>query len=166
MAARAAGSLGAARGAQAGHRLLLAHAVFAAAYAGFQLLVQIVVYRAFPLVPAAAFPAYVRAHQQRIGYVVGPLFLGLLGTSTALVVRRPRGVRPAGAAGAAGSLLGVLALTGLGAVPQHRRLAGGWDRAAYRRLLAVDAARTALALGNAALAVTLADAGRAASSRS
>jgi hypothetical protein len=48
-----------------------------------------------------------------------------------------------------------LLVTGLLAVPLHRRLSAGWDGAAYRSLLRVDLIRTALASINVLLAMTL-----------
>ena len=136
--------------------LVLAHALLAAAYAGFQVLVQVVVYRSFPLVPAAAFVPYVQAHQRRIGYVVGPLFAGLLATTTLLVLRRPYAAPTTVTIGAAGLLAAVLGLTALGAVPAHRRLSAGFDPATYDRLIAVDGLRTAAAAANAGLGAALA----------
>lgn len=129
------------------------HLALTAAYSGFQWTVRGVVYPQFAEVPGPGFPAYERRHQQRIGRVVGPLFAGQLVTTTWLLVAPPPGVPvPAVLAGAA-CLGAVLVLTGLGAVPQHRRLSGGWDGEAFRRLLRVDTARVAAATVGAAAAV-------------
>jgi hypothetical protein len=49
----------------------------------------------------------------------------------------------------------VLGVTGLLAVPLHRRLDAGWDAGAHRRLLRVDAVRVAAATGSAAAALWL-----------
>jgi hypothetical protein len=114
----------------------------AAAYAGFQWTVHIVVYRQFAAVPADAFPTYVRLHQRRISFVVGPLFAALLLSVGWLVAARPVGVPLWLALVAAGLVLVILAVTALGAVPLHRTLSARWDGAAYRSLLRVDFTRT------------------------
>ena len=121
--------------------LLAVHLALTAAYAGFQWTVRALVYPQFALVPAAAFPAYERRHQRRITWVVGPLFAGQVGTTLWLLAARPAGTPlPAVLAGAA-CLAVVLGVTGLGAVPLHRRLDRAWDDAAHRRLLRVDTVR-------------------------
>jgi len=58
----------------------------AAAYAGFQWTVHVVVYRQFSAVPPAAFGEYERLHQRRISYVVGPLFVALIAAAGPLGV--------------------------------------------------------------------------------
>ena len=132
----------------------VAYLVVAAAYATFQWTVQLLVYRQMPLVAPADFPAYERAHQRRITPIVVVLFGGLVVASGALAIAGPwwGGVAAVALTGA------ILAVTALGAVPQHRRLQQGWDAAAHRRLLGWDLVRAlagtaALALG-AALALT------------
>lgn len=134
--------------------VLALHVASTAAYAGFQVLVQVVLYRQFPLVPRAAFPAYLRAHQRRIVLVVGPLFAALVGTSAALLLLA-RAVPLPARMSACALTAGILALSGFAAVPAHRRLARGFDPATYRRLLLVDAARCVLALANAVTALVL-----------
>ena len=131
--------------------------LFVAAYAGFQWTVHCVVYRQFSAVPAPAFPAYERLHQQRISRVVGPLFAGLVIIAGWLIIDRPPSVSPAWAAVTAAGLVAlILLVTGLGAVPLHRRLSESWDDDTYRSLLRVDLSRTLLATVNLALAATLA----------
>ncbi len=125
--------------------LLAVHLALTAAYAGFQWTVRALVYPQFALVPPAAFPAYERRHQQRITRVVGPLFTGQGVTTLWLLAARPAGTPlPAVLAGAA-CLAVVLGVTGLGAVPLHRRLDRAWDGAAHRRLLRVDTVRAVAA---------------------
>lgn len=124
----------------------------AAAYAGFQWTIRALVYPQFALVPPAAFPAYERRHQQRVARVVGPLFAGQAITTGWLLVTRPT---------SAPVLLGavclavVLGVTGLLAVPLHRRLDAGWDPAVQRRLLRVDSVRVLAASGGTAAALWL-----------
>ena len=129
------------------------HLAVTAAYAGFQWTVRGLVYPQFDQVPAEAFTAYERRHQQRVSRVVGPLFAGQLVTTVWLLVDRPPGI-PLGAvlAGAA-CLVAVLALTALGAVPEHRRLSAGWDPDAFRGLLRVDTLRALAASAGTAAAV-------------
>jgi hypothetical protein len=137
--------------------LLAVHLALTAAYAGFQWTVRALVHPQFARVPAPAFPAYEQRHQQRITWVVGPLFAGQGVTTLWLLADRPQGTTlPALLAGAA--CLGVvLAATALGAVPLHRRLGEAWDDAAHRRLLRVDTVRAVAATAGtiAALVVLL-----------
>jgi hypothetical protein len=125
------------------------HLAVTAAYAGVQWTVRGLVYPQFDAVPAAAFAAYERRHQQRITRVVGPLFAGQLVTTAWLLATRPSGALLVGAA----CLAAVLLLTALGAVPLHRRLTDGWEDAAFRRLLRVDALRALAATAGTAAAV-------------
>lgn len=136
------------------HAVPALHLLAVAAYAGFQWTVQVVVYRQFPRV--ADFVPYERAHQRLVSRVVGPLFAAQLVTTTLLLAVRPGGL-PWAYPLASGALLGVvLALTAFVAVPLHGRLGHGFDEAAWRRLLRADAARTAAATVNAALALVVA----------
>ena len=135
--------------------LLVAHLVLVGAYAGFQWTVRVVVYPQFALVPPESFAAYELSHQRRISLLVGPLFGGQVLTTAAILLLRPDGVSPAAAVGAAALLAVVLVLTGLFAVPLHRRLSAGWDDGVFRQLLRVDAGRVAAATANVAVAVLL-----------
>jgi hypothetical protein len=132
--------------------LPVVHLALVAAYAGFQWTVRALVYPQFALVPPAAFPGYERRHQQRVTRVVGPLSAGQgVTTLWLLVTRWPSPPVLAGA----GCLAVVLGVTGLLAVPLHRRLDAGWDAALHRRLLRVDAARVAAATAGTAAALWL-----------
>ena len=98
-----------------------------ATYAGFQWTVQLVVYRQFAAVPAAAFADFERAHQRRISVLVAPLFAALVLSTGWLLIDRPAAV-PGWAAVAAAALVAiVIGMTAFGAVPLHRRLSAGWD---------------------------------------
>jgi hypothetical protein len=136
--------------------VLVAHLVTTAAYAGFQWTVHQVVYPQLGDVPEASFTAYELSHQRRIGYVVGPLFAALVVTTISLWVAHPEGTSVLWSALSSALLLVVLAATGLLAVPLHRQLEHGWDRAAYRRLLRVDAVRLGAAAANVVAAAVLA----------
>jgi hypothetical protein len=128
------------------------HLALVAAYAGFQWTIRALVYPQFALVPAAAFPRYERRHQQRVSRVVGPLFAGQgVTTLWLLVTRWPSAPVLLGAA----CLAVVLGVTGLLAVPLHRRLDAGWDAAAVARLLRVDSVRAGAATAGTAAALWL-----------
>jgi hypothetical protein len=131
----------------------VAHLALVAAYAGFQWTVRALVYPQFALVPPAAFAGYERRHLQRVSRVVGPLFAGQVVTTGWLLATRPSSAPVL--AGAA-CLAAVLGVTGLLAVPLHRRLDAGWDAAVHRRLLHVDTLRALAATGGVAAALWLA----------
>ncbi len=135
--------------------LLVAHLVLTAAYAGFQWTVRGLVYPQFAQVPPPAFPAYERAHQRRVTRVVGPLFAGQGVTTLWLLAARPDGTALLPVLAGAACLAVVLGVTALFAVPLHRRLDGGWDPAAHRRLLAVDTVRAVAATAGTAAAASL-----------
>jgi len=121
----------------------LAHLAAACAYAGFQWTVRVVVYPQLAAVGHGdpwGFPAYAVAHQRRVTWLVGPLFAALVTTSALLVLTRASSLL---AWACAAATLVVLGATWLGAVPQHRVLAAGWDAPAHRRLLRADDVRVA-----------------------
>jgi hypothetical protein len=132
--------------------LLVVHLVLTAAYAGFQWTVRVLVYPQFAQVPPAAFAPYERSHQRRVTRVVGPLFVGQGGTTLALLAARPAGTPLVPILAGAACLAVVLGVTALFAVPLHRHLDRGWDLAAHRRLLRVDAVRVAAATAGTAAA--------------
>jgi hypothetical protein len=128
-----------------------AYVVAASAYAGFQWLVHLVVYRSYNLVPSTAFPAFEQAHMRRITPLAAVLFGMLLVATVALFAADRR------AAGVAATLLfaALLGLTLFGAAPTHRRLVHGYDEQLLRRLLRIDAVRTVVATLQLALAAVL-----------
>jgi len=128
-----------------------AYVIAASAYAGFQLLVRVVVYPSYDLVPRDAFPPFQRAHMRRITPLAVVLFGMLLVATVALFVGERRGDGIA----AATMFAVLLALTVFGAAPTHARLVRGYDENLVRRLLRVDAARVAVAMLQLALAVLL-----------
>jgi hypothetical protein len=132
--------------------LPVVHLALVAAYAGFQWTVRALVYPQFALVPPDAFAAHERRHQQRVSRVVGPLFAGQGVTALWLLVTRwPSAPVLLGAA----CLAVVLGVTGLLAVPLHRRLDAGWDAAVLARLLRVDSVRVAAATAGTGAALWL-----------
>ena len=135
--------------------LLALHLLVVSAYAGFQWTVRALVYPQFAAVPRAGFAAYERAHQRRITRIVGPLFAGQAGTTGWLLADRPAGTSLVLVLLSAGLFGALLLVTAVVAVPLHRRLDGGWDAAAHRRLLRVDALRAGLATAGAGVALAL-----------
>lgn len=132
--------------------LLVVHLALTAAYAGFQWTVRVLVYPQFAQVPPAAFAAYERSHQRLVTRVVGPLFAGQGATTLAVLAARPAGAPLVPVLAGAACLAVVLGVTAVLAVPLHRRLDRGWDPAAHRRLLRVDAVRVAAATAGTAAA--------------
>lgn len=135
--------------------LLALHLALAAAYAGFQWTIRVLVYPQMAVLPPEAFPAYEHRHQRRVVRVVGPLFLGQAVTTLWLLVDRPAGTPLLAVLASATCLVVVLELTALGAVPQHRRLDRGWDPAVHRRLVRVDTWRALTATAGVAAALWL-----------
>jgi len=125
----------------------------AAAYAGFQWTVHVVVYRQFAAVPADAFAGYELSHQRRISYLVGPLFAALIGSVVWLILDPPPAVARWAAMVAGASVALILATTAVVAVPLHRRISAGWDEQAYRRLLRADLVRALAATVTLGLAI-------------
>ena len=113
--------------------------------------VQVVHYPLFARTGAAGFADYERDHARRTSWVVGPAMTLELLLALALAAR-------GGAAAWAGlALLAVIWLsTALVQVPLHRRLQGGFDAAAHRRLVRTNWLRTAAWTLRAALALRLA----------
>ena len=130
--------------------------VSAAAYAGFQWTVNVVVYPQFSSVPSQAFVEYERLHRRRITIVVGPLFATLILSAGWLIVDVPEGVPVWLALSAPVLVAALLALTAVAAVPQHRKLSEGWSAAAHRALLRVDLARTLVATAVLGTAIAIA----------
>jgi hypothetical protein len=106
-------------------------------------IIQIVHYPLFSLVGRDGFGAYQAAHGQRITWVVGPTMLLELATAAYLALRTPPGL-PRGVMWAGLALVGVIwASTALLQVPQHTRLAAGFDPEAHRLLVWSNWVRTA-----------------------
>ncbi|WP_222193609.1 DUF1772 domain-containing protein [Modestobacter italicus] len=128
--------------------LLAAQLALAAAYAGVQWTVRVLVYPQFTAVPADAWPAFHDGHSRRVARVVGPLFAGQTVTTGWLLLELPSGAPRAAVLAGAACLGTVLCITALIAVPQHRRLGRGFDAAAHRRLLHADSVRVLAATGS------------------
>ena len=113
--------------------------------------IQCVHYPLFARVGAEAFPAYESEHTRRITWIVGPPMLLELVTSAALVVWRPAEFGSWWAwSGLA--LVGIVWVsTVVLQVPQHERLAKGFDANAHRLLVLSNWVRTAAWSARAAL---------------
>jgi hypothetical protein len=135
--------------------LLLSHAGATLAMVGLIWFVQVVHYPLFDHASERRFVGFAAAHQRRTSWVVVPLMLTEAGTALALLITPPPGVRR--------ELLwlGVLLLaviwlsTALLQVPLHRRLSGGRDASAIRRLVASNWLRTAAWTARGWLALAL-----------
>jgi hypothetical protein len=135
--------------------LLLAHAAVSLFCLGAVWFVQVVHYPLFAAVGAREWGAYHEAHRVRTGWVLAAPMLAQLGLGVAVVAVRPEGAGGPAAVGALALTAAVFAVTFLAAVPDHDRLGRGWDPAVGRRLVRVNAVRTALWTAQAALAVVL-----------
>jgi hypothetical protein len=133
----------------------LAFALSSAAYLGFQATIRLLVYPQLAGVAAAEFVAYEQAHQRRVTVLVGPLFGALVLSSLAVLLRPPADVPRLLVIAAVLPTALLLITTAVGAVPQHRRLAAGFDPSAHRRLLVVDTLRLVAAAAGGVLGLLL-----------
>ena len=106
--------------------------------------VQIVHYPLMGVVPASGFPAYAAAHRRRTTWVVGPAMLLEATAAILLVALVPQGQ----VIGMPMRWIGLLILgliwvsTFAVQVPLHGKLAKGFDRAVWCRLVATNWLRT------------------------
>jgi hypothetical protein len=135
--------------------LVLCSLVAAAFMAGVGWLVSVVQYPLFALVGDDAWTAYHDAHRRRITYVVLPAMVAELASAAWVALDPPAFVDVRAAW--AGLLLaaGSWVLTFLAAVPDHDRLAGGYDPVVGARLTRLHHLRTACWTLHALLACTL-----------
>ncbi len=131
------------------------HAAVSLYCLGVSWFVQVVRYPLSAAVGSEAWPAYHRAHRVRTGWVIGGPMLAQLGLGVLLVVRRPEGVGVAPVLLALALTMVIFALTFLLAVPDHDRLARGWDDPVGRQLVRVNAWRTGAWTAHAALSLAL-----------
>jgi hypothetical protein len=119
--------------------LLLVHAAATMAMCGLVWFVQIVHYPLFGRVGVSCFPEYEARHTRLTSFVVVPFMLVEVSSAVGLLILLPN--RTLSWVGMAFLLL-VWASTFLLQVPQHRRLARGYDEAAQRRLVRTNWIRT------------------------
>jgi hypothetical protein len=126
-------------------RLLVLHLIVCAFLCGLIWVVQLVHYPLFDRVDRAMFPSFESAHSTRITWVVAPVMLAEAATAVLLLVTALRA--GADARIAMFNLAGVVAIwaaTAFLSVPQHARLADGFDPEAHRLLVQTNWVRTAL----------------------
>ncbi|MCW3011331.1 MAG: hypothetical protein JWO90_1735 [Solirubrobacterales bacterium] len=135
--------------------LLLVTLLAAAMMAGLSWFISVVHYPLFARVGEATWPGYHDAHRSRTAFVVIPPMVAELGGSALIVLDRPAGVGAAvavaGLALAAATWLVTFALS----VPDHERLAAGYDAAVGRRLTRGHHLRTLLWSAHAVLLCTM-----------
>jgi hypothetical protein len=131
--------------------LAVANLVLAAYMTGVIWVVQAVHYPLFAAVGRPGWPDYEAAHRRRITPVVGPAMLAQAAVAVALVLGRPGLPAAVNLALALGLLASTVTVFGA----LHERLAGGWDGAAHRRLLRLNAVRAVAWTAQVAVAIAL-----------
>ncbi|MEM1415241.1 MAG: hypothetical protein AAGH15_10085 [Myxococcota bacterium] len=126
--------------------LLLLHALATWGMVAVIWFVQLVHYPLFAQVGVEGFARYEALHTTRITWLVGPLMLVEIATAAALAFG-PDAPRFASRAELGVGFALVIALwisTVALSIPEHARLAGGFDADAHRRLVQTNWLRTAL----------------------
>ena len=135
--------------------LLVAHAASTWMLTGLIWTIQLVHYPLFALADRGQYAAFATDHGRRITLLVGPAMTVELALAVWLVVRRPAGV-PGAWAWAGLALVAVIWLsTALLQVPEHARLASGFDADAHARLVSGNWIRTAAWTLRAVLAAAM-----------
>lgn len=135
--------------------ILLVHAAATWFMTGLIWMVQVVHYPLFAKVGVEGYVDYQRRHMRRITWIVAPAMFAELGTAILLLVFPP-GVVDRGWWWV--NLATVLVLwlsTAVLQVPAHRRLMGGFDGGAHRRLVATNWLRTIVWTGRGMLVLAL-----------
>lgn len=135
--------------------LLLIHAGATLAMTGVIWFVQLVHYPLFDLASERRFERFATEHQWRTSLVVVPLMLIEATTAIALLAAPPPGLGRGLPWLGAVLLIVIWLSTALLQVPLHRRLIGGRDLSAVRRLVASNWLRTAAWSGRAWLVLAL-----------
>ena len=126
------------------HHVLLLHLAVTAFLCGLIWVVQLVHYPMFDRVERGGFAAFEAVHQRRISWIVMPAMLLEAATAAWWALASWRSDEPLLAAGInAGLVVVIWASTAWLQVPQHARLAEGFDRDAHRRLVGSNWLRTA-----------------------
>jgi hypothetical protein len=122
--------------------LLLVHLAATWFLVGLIWTIQVVHYPLFAKVGAEGFAAYEASHSTLIGLVVMPLMLLELFTAFMLLAAPPAGI-PTWVWWAGAALVGIIWLTTFFvSVPQHARLATGFDAQAHAILVSTNWIRT------------------------
>ena len=123
--------------------LLIAHAAATLFMTGLIWFVQIVHYPLMGRVGRELFVGYEGAHTRLTTWVVGPPMLVEGVTALMLIFRLPAGVSAAQAWAGLALLVAIWVSTAVLQMPQHRRLARGFEPSAHRRLVATNWIRVA-----------------------
>lgn len=134
---------------------LLAHAAVTWFLAGLIWTVHLVHYPLMADVGRDRFGAYHAGHTRRIGWIVMPAMLAELVLAVGLAVAPASPAPRTGAWVGVALLAGVWLSTAFVQVPQHRRLAAGFDAETHRRLVRGNLPRTLLWSARAVLATLL-----------
>ncbi len=149
--------------------LTILHAAATLLMTGVVLCIAVVHYPLFAKVGKDAWPAYEAAHVVSITWIVGPLMLAEVALAVLLVVMPPATATAGVAAGTSASAVTptMLAWIGLGllavcwgvtfffSVPQHGRLATGWDDPTHAALVWWNWVRTLAWCARSGVAVWL-----------
>jgi uncharacterized membrane protein len=126
------------------HHVLLLHLAVTAFLCGLIWVVQLVHYPMFERVERDGFAAFEAVHQRRITWIVMPAMVVEAATAGWWMLASWRAGEPVLATALnAGLVVVIWASTAWLQVPQHARLARGFDRDAHRRLVASNWLRTA-----------------------
>jgi hypothetical protein len=132
--------------------ILLVHTAATVAMCGLNWFVQVVHYPLFQRVGASGFADYESVHARLTSRVVAPLMLVEAVSVFGLILRLPE--EPLVWYGL-GLLVVIWTSTFLLQVPQHRRLASGFDASAHRRLVNTNWLRTIAWSARGAIALAL-----------
>jgi hypothetical protein len=119
--------------------LAILHVAVTCALAGLVWVVQLAVYPLFDGVGRDGFPAFHRRYVRGVSFVVAPLMGAEVVTAALLVLQGARGPL---LLGSFVLIATIWLVTFLVELPQHRRLAGGFDPEAHRVLVFANWART------------------------
>ncbi len=122
--------------------VLFLHVVSTLVMVGVIWMVQVVHYPLMAFADRNRYPAFQRAHERRIGWVVIPPMLIELVTAAALAMASWSPVPPALAWIGLALLAVIWASTFSLQVPRHRRLQRGFDQVAHERLVRSNWVRT------------------------
>lgn len=136
--------------------LVLLNLVCALVMLGVGLVVQLVHYPLFDAYERDRFTEAHARHSAAITRVVLAPMCGGLAASLALALAPPDGVATGLAVAGAAIAVAIFAVTGLVQVPQHQRLATGFDAGVHRALVRGDRVRTVLWTAHAVVAVAIA----------
>ena len=108
-------------------------------------MVQLVHYPLMNRVAPEKFVSFHAAHSARISWIVGPVMASELVSAVTLMLDAVQGASSLAIAGACLAMtLGVFGATAFLSVPQHSRLARGFDSQAHSRLVSTNWVRTVI----------------------